>query len=105
MSEITQGHPELKKFVKEHQYVLADFHAEWCGPCKAIAPFVHDLPKSHPKLSVCTVDIDQNSDIAQAYKVRGIPMFMLYHNGVAKKRLGGADPKALEAAVKELCDM
>lgn len=102
---VIHNYAELQKFIKENTHVLADFHAEWCGPCKAMSPLVHKLPSEYPNLKVCTINIDHNQDIAAVYKIKGIPLFVLYHNGVAKKRLSGADPKALTAAVAELCSL
>lgn len=96
---IISSFSDLQTFVQENSYVLADFHAEWCGPCKAMAPFVNELPLKYNKLSVCTIDIDHNEDIAEKFKIRSIPTFVLFKNGTAVRKLAGSDQNVLEKAV------
>ena len=70
--------------------VLVDFWAEWCGPCKTIAPSLEDLASSHgEKLTVAKVNIDDNPKTPQQYGVRGIPTLMLFKDGeVAATKIG-----------------
>lgn len=77
--------------------VLVDFWAEWCGPCKQIAPIVDELAKEFEgKISVAKVDIDHNPAIPSKYNVRGIPTLMLFKGGqVAAMKVGAAPKGAL----------
>ncbi|MFN8901527.1 MAG: thioredoxin [Lysobacteraceae bacterium] len=70
--------------------VLVDFWAEWCGPCKAIAPLLDDVAKAYAgKVKVVKVNIDENPQTPRQYAVRGIPTLMLFKGGkVAGTQVG-----------------
>jgi len=62
--------------------VLVDFWAEWCGPCKMIAPVLEELADEYgEKLKICKMDVDANPDTAPKYGIRGIPTLILFNNG------------------------
>jgi thioredoxin 1 len=74
--------------------VLVDFWAEWCGPCKMIAPIVDELAdKYEGKLQVAKLDADENPNTVQVYEVRGIPTLILFKGGQAVERITGFMPK------------
>ena len=74
--------------------VLVDFWAEWCGPCKMIAPAVHDLALEYEgKLNVAKVDLDSNSDLAMRYGIMSIPALLFFKDGKEVRRVVGAKPK------------
>ena len=74
--------------------VLVDFWAEWCGPCKLIAPVLSELATEHPDtLRVVKVNVDDSPDVARRFEIMSIPTLMLFKDGVAKKRLIGAKGK------------
>ena len=74
--------------------VLVDFCAEWCGPCKMIAPSVHDLAIEYDgKLSVGKLDVDSSPNIAMKYGVRSIPALIFFKDGQPVDQIVGAVPK------------
>ena len=67
--------------LEQTKLVLVDFWAEWCGPCKQIAPTLEELAEKYSEnLSVCKVDVDSNRDLALQYNVRSIPSLMIFKN-------------------------
>ena len=74
--------------------ILVDFWAEWCGPCKMIAPAVHDLAEEYTgKLNVAKVDIDNSPEIATKYGIRSIPALIFFRDGKPVDQVIGALPK------------
>lgn len=74
--------------------VLVDFWAEWCGPCKMIAPIVDELAAEYDgKMVVGKLDADAHGSVLQQYKIMGIPTLILFKNGEAVVRITGYQPK------------
>ena len=75
--------------------VLVDFWAEWCGPCKQIAPSLEDMASDMgDKLTIAKLNIDENPSVPQKYNVRGIPTLMLFKDGELAATKVGALPKS-----------
>lgn len=75
--------------------VLVDYWAEWCGPCKAIAPVLDEVAKQYGgKLKVAKVNVDENQEIPKKYGIRGIPTLMLFKNGNIEATKVGALSKS-----------
>ena len=75
--------------------ILVDFWAEWCGPCKLIAPILDEIAaEQQGKLAVAKLNVDDAPDIARRFQVMSIPTMILFDGGEPAKRVVGAKPKA-----------
>ena len=82
--------------------VLVDFWAEWCGPCKAIAPSIEQLAHEYAgRAKVYKVDVDKEGEIAMRYNVMSIPALLVFKGGKVVDQMVGAAPKANIAALIE----
>ena len=90
--------------LKSSKPIVVDFWAEWCGPCKAIAPSLEEISDEMAnKLKVVKINVDENPTISQAYSIRSIPALMIFKNGEKVSEKMGALPKsALESWVNEI---
>ncbi|MFT5709632.1 MAG: thioredoxin 1 [Halioglobus sp.] len=84
--------------------VLVDFWAEWCGPCKMIAPVLDEIAEEYAgKLKICKVDVDSNPDIPPKFGIRGIPTLIVFKGGnVEATKVGALSKTQLSEFVKEL---
>jgi thioredoxin 1 len=91
--ELTDANFE-SEVLKSDTPVLVDFWAEWCGPCKTIAPVVDEIAKElDGKLKVGKVDVDNNQQIAMKFGIRSIPTLLLFKGGKVAEQMVGAIPK------------
>lgn len=93
---------QWRQTLSSHAVVIADFYADWCGPCKMIAPVFESLATKYAKpgkIAFVKVDVDAQGEIAQQYSVRAMPTFLVLRNGSVIETIQGANPPALTAAV------
>jgi thioredoxin 1 len=83
--------------------VIVDYWAEWCGPCRQVAPVLEEIANEHgDKIDVVKLNIDENPAVSQRYKIMAIPTMSVFKNGEVVKQIVGAKPKA--ALLRELAD-
>jgi thioredoxin 1 len=79
--------------ISEETPILVDFWAEWCGPCRVIAPVLEEIAQEHDGFNIGKLNVDHNPQAAAAHDVMSIPTLILFKDGVEKKRIVGAAPK------------
>lgn len=104
---------EFQSILDTNMYVVADFSAVWCGPCKQIAPIYQQFAKASSipgYLAFAEIDVDANQETARKYQVQAMPTFMFFKNGNqvgvnGQPLLRGADVQGLRAAVEKLSNL
>jgi thioredoxin 1 len=84
--------------------VVADFWAEWCGPCKMVAPVLRELATQYKdKIKIAKIDVDAESELAQQFNIVSIPTILVFSKGkVVKQQIGAVPRHALEKMIKEV---
>lgn len=87
-------HNFQEKVVNNPGVVLIDFYADWCGPCKMVAPIVAEIAEERPEVTVGKINVDDSPELAQVFGVMSIPTLIVFKNGEEASRIVGARPKA-----------
>jgi len=96
------GQFETELAAAEDKLVVVDFSAEWCGPCKRIAPFYDELSTRFPRAVFLKMDVDICTETAATHSITAMPTFMFLRGGEVLEKLEGADNASLEAKIQEL---
>ncbi|KAG5982148.1 hypothetical protein E4U55_002254 [Claviceps digitariae] len=104
---------ELQALLSSTTYVAVDFFADWCPPCKAIAPIFEQLASKHTQpqyLVFAKVNVDTAAQVASTYHISAMPTFLFFKDGKqvavnGQSMIQGADPKALGAAAEKLSEL
>jgi thioredoxin len=94
---------QFSKLLTTSTIVVADFYADWCGPCKAVAPTYESLATKHSKPNRVTftkINVDNQQAISQQYGVRAMPTFMIFKSGSVINTIRGADVRGLTTAIE-----
>ncbi|MFW6273648.1 MAG: thioredoxin [Halanaerobium sp.] len=83
-----------KEVIKSDKKVIVDFWAEWCGPCRMVAPVVEDIAKEYSEeVKVAKLNVDENQSTASRYGIMSIPTMLVFENGKVQDKLVGYMPK------------
>jgi thioredoxin 1 len=94
MAKVINSNEFNSEVLNSNEVVLVDFSAEWCGPCKMLAPIIDELSNEmEGKSKVFKIDVDQSGDIAQKYNIMNVPTVMIFKNGEVVEKVVGFQPK------------
>ena len=95
MATLELSEPVFAETIDNNEIVILDFWAEWCGPCKMIAPILNEIADEYSgKIKICKVDVDSNPEAAAKFNVRGIPTLLVFKGGAVEATKVGALSKA-----------
>lgn len=89
-----------KEVVEAKEIVIVDFYADWCGPCRMMAPIIEELSKEKKEVKFVKINVDENPELASQYQVFSIPTFVVFKNGQVVHQFVGV--KSKEDFLKEI---
>jgi len=93
MSVISVNKNNFDEIKSSDKKVLLDFFANWCGPCRMVSPIVDEIAEENPELIVGKINVDEEPELAQAFRVASIPMLVVIKDGKVVNSAVGARPK------------
>jgi thioredoxin 1 len=93
---------DFDKFIKKHKFVVVDFFADWCGPCKNIAPKFDKWSEEYTSVKFCKINVDEAQDITANAGVRAMPTFHFFKDGKKVSEVVGANAGEIEKEIKKL---
>ncbi|MBQ8342088.1 MAG: thioredoxin [Clostridia bacterium] len=94
MSVLKLNNENFEEVVAAKALTLVDFYADWCGPCKMVAPIVAEIAEEHPEITVGKVNVDESPALAARFGIMSIPTLVVLQNGEEANRVVGYRPKA-----------
>ena len=101
MSVINVTKANFDEIKNSEKPVLLDFYADWCGPCRMVAPFVHEIAEENPQYVVGKINVDDEPELAMAFDVMTIPTLVVVKGGEVVNQVSGVRPKAQILAMLE----
>ena len=101
MSVLHVNKESFENIVAGGKPVLVDFYAEWCGPCRMLAPVLEEIAEENPEFVICKVNVDEEGELARQFGIMNIPTMIAFKNGVPSARLSGFRPKSQIVALLE----
>ena len=99
---IIRTNDEYSQYIKNNNYVVANFSASFCKPCKEISPFIEDLSVSYPTIRFLKIDIEEASEVSDYHNISSIPYFKFYRNEVEIASYCGTDKKIIQEALENM---
>ena len=81
------------EIINNPNMALVDFYADWCGPCKVMAPIIDEIADERPDITVGKVNVDENQELANQYRIMTIPTLIIFKNGTIVNQISGLRPK------------
>ena len=94
MSVIKVNQSNFDEILAGDKPTLLDFYADWCGPCRMVAPVIEEIAREHPEYVVGKINVDENPELASQFGVMSIPTLVVLKNGEIANQSVGALPKA-----------